>query len=76
MKQQMAAVYHDFSLRMSQWEGKEKLLMEQSHLLTVEKDDLKLQLKRTQELLEASADSGATGEQLVRLGTDMQTRTI
>ena len=68
MKQQMAAVYQDFSLRLSQWESKEKRLKEEKELLVVDRDDNKLQLRRTLEILDATADSGTAAQELVKLG--------
>ena len=68
MKQQMAAVYQDFSLRLSQWESKESRLKEENALLVVDRDDSKLQLKRTLEILDATADSGTAAQELVKLG--------
>lgn len=71
MKQQMAAVYQDFSLRLSQWETKESRLKEDNNLLVVDRDDNKLQLRRTLEILDATADSGATAQELVKLGRQL-----
>ena len=64
----MAAVYHDFSLRSAQWELKEKNMREETTLLKNDRDDSRLQLKRTEEILAASADSGVQAEQFIKLG--------
>ena len=71
IKQQMAAVYHDFSLRSTQWEAKEKHLRDESSLIKSDRDDSKLQLKRTEEILVATADSGVQAEQFIKLGTNL-----
>ena len=64
----MSAVYHDFSIRLIQWESKEKHLKEENNLLKADSDDCKLQLKRIQEVLDAGDDGDAINQQLVRLG--------
>jgi septal ring factor EnvC (AmiA/AmiB activator) len=73
IKQQMATVYYDFSIQTTEWSKKEKNNKDETVLLRNEKDDLKLQLKRTQEILEASTDSGQAAEQLVKLGNFLST---
>ena len=65
----MSAVYHDFSLRLTQWESKEKHLKDENNSLRADSDDSKLQLKRIQEVLDAGDDGDAITQQLVRLGT-------
>ena len=64
----MASVYHDFSLRSDTWESKEKHMKEENTLLKNNLDDCKLSLKRTEEILESTADSGVAAEQFVKLG--------
>ena len=65
----MSAVYRDFSLRLTQWESKEKHLKDENNSLRADSDDSKLQLKRIQEVLDAGDDGDAITQQLVRLGT-------
>ena len=65
----MSAVYHDFSLRLTQWESKEKHLKNENNMLKADSDDSKLQLKRIQEVLDTGDDVDAINLQLVRLGT-------
>ena len=57
MKQQMAALYHDFSSRSGAWEKREKEYKEASTALLNERDDLKLKLKRSQELTDHMKNS-------------------
>ena len=65
----MASVYHDFSLRSDGWDHKENNMKEENTLLKNDLDDCKLSLKRTEEILESTADSGVAAEQYVKLGT-------
>ena len=68
IKQQLAAVYHDFTIRSTAWEHKEKNFKEEAVLLKNDSDDCKLSLRRTEEILEASGDAGVAAEQFVKLG--------
>ena len=67
MKQQMAALYHDFSSRCDAWEKREIEYKEASTTLLNERDDLKLKLKRSQELTDhmKNADPDALENKLV-----------
>lgn len=51
IKQQMATVYHDYSQRSETWESRENHFKSEAATLLHERDDLKLKLKRTQELI-------------------------
>lgn len=50
IKQQMAALYHDYASRSEVWESREKQYKDSSQALLHERDDLKLKLKRSSEL--------------------------
>ena len=67
IKQQMAALYHDFASRCDAWEKREKEYKEASSDLLNERDDLKLKLKRSQELTDhmKNADPDALENKLV-----------
>ena len=43
-------------------------MREETTLLKNDRDDSRLQLKRTEEILAASADSGVQAEQFIKLG--------
>ena len=50
IKQQMAALYHDFANKAETWEKREKEYKDSCQTLLYERDDLKLKLKRSSEL--------------------------
>jgi centrosomal protein CEP290 len=67
IKQQMAALYHDFSSKSDTWEKREKEYKDSSKALLNERDDLKLKLKRSAELTDhmKKADPDALENKLV-----------
>jgi chromosome segregation ATPase len=52
IKQQLAALYHDFAAKSDTWDKREKEYKDASQALLHERDDLKLKLKRSAELTE------------------------
>ena len=66
IKQQMAALYHDYSQRVTAWETREKEYKQDNETLRNESDDLRLKVRRLKELSDTvSKESAQTMEQRV-----------
>ena len=52
IKQQVASLYHDFAAKMDTWDEREKQYKRDNAVLHDEQDDLRLKLKRTQEIID------------------------
>jgi len=52
IKQQVASLYHDFAAKMDAWDEREKQYKRDNAILHDEQDDLRLKLKRTQEIID------------------------
>lgn len=52
IKQQVASLYHDFAVKMDTWDEREKQYKRDNAVLHDEQDDLRLKLKRTQEIID------------------------
>lgn len=63
IKEQMAALYHDYALRSSNWETKEHKFKSELKGLLEDRDDLRLKLRRMHELSESLKQSDATSMQ-------------
>ena len=70
IKQQMTALYYDFAQRADTWEQREAVLKKEHVALNEERDDLRLKLRRMQdmaELLQRDLLSGGQGVRSVRV---------
>jgi hypothetical protein len=69
IRQQLASVYHDYTKKSDSWELKEKNYTQEITSLNNQRDDLKLKLKKTQDLMDAfqREDKDALEAKLIEL---------